>query len=218
LALGTAFSAGFSTSAANGTIVDPAAYQSATITEQQRSAYNTSMGAFNATDFYTAKQFLQQQAAVATANMQASISALASATVDLQKAVTVNQMVGSITDAPSAKSTQTAIAAAGLSTEVTSSQVSAYNTSLASVNSYASQAATFFRAANNTSITGNIDNFKTTYSKDLSQAYAVAGYNSANPYVTVGWQDGLSIGQAGMMIQYTQSSQSFYAAHNPFGN
>lgn len=150
--------------------------------------------------------------------MQSSISALASATVDLQKAVTVNQMVSAITDAPSAKSTQTAIAASGLSTEVTTTQVSAYNTSLASVNSYASQAATFFKAANNTSITGNIDSFKTQYNKDLSQAYAVTGYNSANPYITVNWQDGFGIGQAGQLSQYTQSSDAFYAANNPFGN
>jgi hypothetical protein len=216
VAIGTAFSAGFAAAAANGTIVDPSAYQYATISEQQRTAYNTSMSTFSATDFYTAKQFLQQQAAVATANMQDSISSLASAAVDLQKAATVNQMMSAITDAPTAKSTQTAIATAGLNTEVTTQQVSAYNTSLASVNSYASQAATFFRAANNTNITGSIDTFKATYNKDLSQAYAVAGYNSANPYVTVGWQDGLSIGQAGMMTQYTQSSEAFYQANDPF--
>lgn len=214
--IGMAFSAGFSAAAANGTIVDPHAYQTATISEQQRTGYNTSISAFNSTDFYTAKQFLQQQAAVATTNMQASIASLASAAVELQKVATVNQMVSSITDAPTAKSTQNAIAAAGVNTEVTTQQVSAYNTSLANVNSYASQAATFFRAANNTNITGNIDNFKATYNKDLSQAYAVAGYNSANPYVTVGWQNGWSIGQAGMLTQYTQSSAAFYAANDPF--
>jgi hypothetical protein len=215
LTLGTAFSAGFAASVNNGVIVDPNAYQAATISEQQRQAYNGAIGTFSTTDFYTAKQFLQQQAAIATANMQASISALASASVDLQKTVTVNQMLSTITDAPTAKSTQTAIAVAGLNSEVTTSQVSAYNTSLASVNSYASQAATFFKAANNTTITGNIDSFKASYNKDLSQAYAATGYNSANPYVVVSWGDGFGIGQAGLS-QYTQSSQAFYAANDPF--
>jgi hypothetical protein len=214
LALGTAYSAGFAAAAGNGTIVDPTAYQAATISEQQRQAYNSSMSTFASTDFYTAKQFLMQQAAVATTNMQQSISALAAASVDLQKAVAVNQMLTAVSDAPTAKSTQTAIANSGLSSEVTTSQVSAYNTSLASVNSYASQAATFFKAANSTQITGNIDAFKTSYGKDLSQAYAVTGYNSANPYVVVSWGDGFGIGQAGLS-QYTQSSEAFYAANDP---
>lgn len=216
LALGTAFSAGFSASVASGTIVDPTAHTAATISEQQRTNYNNSLNTFQSTDFYTAKQFLLQQAAAATASMQTSISELSAATVDLQKAVTVNQMVAAIADAPTAKQTQSAIAATGLATEVTSTQVSAYNTSLANVNSYASQAATFFRAANNAQITGNIDNFKAAYNKDLSAAYAVSGYNNANPYVTVSWGDGYGIGQAGLG-QYTQSSANFYAQNNPFG-
>lgn len=218
LATGAAFSAGFSAAASSGTIVDPNAYTTATITEQQRTAYNTSLSTFNGTDFYTARQFLLQQAANATANMQTAISSLATATVDLQKAVVVNQMLSSVSDAPTARATQSAIAASGLNTEISSAQVSAYNTSLASVNSYASQAASFFQAANNTTITTNIDNFKATYSKDLSQAYATTGYNSANPYVTVGWGDGLAIGHSGLLQQYTQSSESFYAGNNPFGN
>ena len=216
LTLGTAFSAGFASAASSGTIVDPNAHLAATITEQQRTGYNASLNTFNGTDFYTARQFLLQQATNATANMQASISALASATVDLQKAVTVNQMMGSITDATTAKTTQTAIAAAGLSTEITGSQVSAYNTSLASVGSYASQAASFFQAANSTTITQNIDNFKATYGRDLSQAYAATAYNSANPYVTVGWSDGVFASYGGGLGAFTQSSQSFYNLNNPF--
>ena len=214
--LGTAFSAGFAAAASSGTIVDPNAYKPATITEQHRTAYNAALNTFGATDFYTARQFLLQQATNATVNMQASISALASATVDLQKAVTVNQMMGSITDADTAKTTQTAIAAAGLNTEITGAQVTAYNTSLASVGSYASQAASFFQAANSAVITQNLDNFKATYGKDLSQAYASTGYNSANPYVTVGWPDGFAFGHSGGLGDYTQSSQSFYNANNPF--
>ena len=216
LALGTAFSAGFAAAAANGTIVDQNAWLPAKITEQHRNDYNAAVGDFRTTDFYTAKQFLLQQAAVATTNMQASISDLASAAVDLQKAVVVNQMVSAITDAPSAKTTQSAIAAAGLSTEITASQTSAYNTSLASVNSYASQAASFFRAANSTQITGNIDAFKATYNKELSNAYASAGYVSNNPYVAVAWGDGNGISQGGL-AQYVMSSQGFYAANSPFG-
>lgn len=217
IAMGASFSAGFSAAAANGTIVDPNAYTAATITEQQRTDYNASLSTFGSTDFYTARQFLLQQAANATANMQSAISSLSSAAVDLQKAVVINQMTSSITDATTARATQSAIAASGLNTEVTSTQVSAYNTSLASVNSYASQAASFFRAANNATITGNIDSFKATYNKDLSTAYASTAYSDANPYVTVTWGDGLGISHSGLLQQYTQSSADFYAANNPFG-
>lgn len=215
LSLGTRYSASLATAATSGTIVDPTAYQAATISESQRTAYNSAALAFNSTSFNGSRQFFETQAATNLASMRASISELAAATVDLQRVVTVNQMVSSITDVPTARATQTAILNAGLTAEVTGSQVAAYNASLADVNSYASQAALFMRAAQNVTLTTNVDNFVNTYAKDLNYVTATAAY--ANTAITLAWQDGLQIKQEGMLNQFTQGASAFYSSVvNPF--
>ena len=215
LALGARYSVGLSTAATDGTIVDPTAYQAATISESQRTTYNAAATTFNTTNFNGSRQYFETQASNNLASMRTSISELAAATVDLQKVVTVNQMVSTITDVPTAKVTQTAILNAGLGTEVTAQQVAAYNASLANVNSYASQAALFMRAAQNQTLTQNVDNFVNTYAKDLNYVQTTAAY--ANTAITLAWQDGLQITQEGMLNQFTQGSSAFYTSVvNPF--
>jgi len=216
VALGARYAAGFTTAAVNGTIVDPAAYQVATVSEAQRTAYNSSMTAFTNTNYSMASQFFLTNAKSNVAAMQASISQLATASAELQKAATVNQMLQSVTDAPTARATQTAITSAGLSSEITGAQVAAYNTSLASVNSYASQAAAFFKAADSVQLTTNVDNFAKQYNKDL--AYAAAGFNYATGTLSVAFGDGLAIAQSGALNAYKQSSEGFYNTATGFGN
>ena len=216
LALGARYSAGLSTAATTGTIVDPNAWQTAAISEAQRNTYNSTVRAFNTTNFNGSRQYFETQASNNLANMRTSISDLAAATVDLQKVVQVNQMVSAITDVPTAKTTQTAILNAGLGSDVTSSQVAAYNTSLANVNSYASQAALFMRAAQNTTLTANVDNFVNTYSKDLNYVNTIASFT--NTAITLAWADGMQITQEGMLNQFTQGANAFYTSVvNPFG-
>lgn len=210
LSLGTSYVAGFTAASSNGTIVDPNAYQTATITDAQRTSYNSAMTAFTNTNYSVASQLFLNTAKANIASMQKSITDLAAASVDLQKAVTVNQMLSSITDAPSARSTQQAIITAGLSTEITGRQLDAYNTSLASVNSYASQAAAFFRAADSVQLTTNVDNFAKQYNKDL--AYASADFSYATGTLSVSFADGLGIAQSGALNAYKQSSEAFYSA------
>jgi hypothetical protein len=215
LSLGARYSTSLSTAASTGTIVDPTAWQTAAISEGQRTTYNTAARAFNTTNFNGSRQYFETQASNNLASMRTSISDLAAATVDLQKVVTVNQMVNSITDVPTARATQTAILNAGLSTDVTTQQVSAYNTSLANVNSYASQAALFMRAAQNVTLTTNVDNFVNTYAKDLNYVTTTAAYS--NTAITLAWADGLQITQEGMLNQFTQGSNAFYTSVvNPF--
>lgn len=195
--------------------MDPNAWQTAAISEGQRSTYNSAVRAFDTANFNGSRQYFETQASNNLANMRNSISDLAAATADLQKVVTVNQMMASITDVPTAKATQTAILNAGLGTDVTTSQVAAYNTSLANVNSYASQAALFMRAAQNTTLTANVDNFVNTYAKDLNYVQTTAAY--ANTAITMAWQDGMQITQEGMLNQFTQGSNAFYTnVVNPF--
>lgn len=168
------------------------------------------MTTFNTTNFNGSRQYFEQRASDNIALMQQAISQLAAATADLQKVVAVNQMVSGITDVPTARATQTAILNAGLGTEITQQQAAAYNASLANVNSYASQAALFMRAAQNVTLTTNVDRFVDTYAKDLNYATTTAAY--ADTAITLAWNDGLQIKQAGMLDQYKVSASAFYTS------
>jgi len=212
VATGLTFSSGFSAAAASGTIVDPNAYQLATISEQQRQAYNTALSTFQSTSFYNAQQFFKDQAANSIAQMQSAISFLSSQAVELQKAATVNQMVSGITDSVQAKTVQTAISNSGLSSEIRADTVANYNSSLAQVNSYATQAAAFFRAAGDKQLTDSVDMTKTSYSKDLT--YAGAHFSYADSTMLVGWADGFRIGLGPVLDAYKQTSEGFYQTNN----
>jgi hypothetical protein len=207
LVLGTAYSSGLASAADTGTIVNPQAYTQATITEAQRTAYNTAMTTFSTTSFYNAAQFFQDRANATKLQMQTAISDLAAATVDLQKVVAVNQTVASITDPKTARAAQQTIQNAGLGTAVTSEQMTAYNQSLSDVNTYSSQTAAFMRAANSAAITGNVDNFAAQYGKDL--AYATTAFSYANSSIAVAWGE-LVLTQEGVLAPYKQSSESFF--------
>jgi hypothetical protein len=208
LSAGTAFVGAINTAAHSGIIVDPTAYQSVTVSTTQQNNYNTSLATYQSTPFSGSAQFFTNQANSAFASMQNSIGQLATAAVDLQKAVTVNQMVSTVTDTPTAKATQTAIAAAGLDTPISSASVSAYNTSLASVNSYASQAAAFMQAANSVSITGNVDKFAAQYNSNI--AYANAQFSYATGALTVDFGNGMALTQTGVLNSYFETPAQFY--------
>ena len=213
VSLGLGISAGLATSANTGTIVDPTTYQAGLITEQQRQAYNTSLSTFRTTDFYNAQQFFRDQATNSITQMQQAITALSNSAVELQKAATINQMMSGITDSAQAKQVQNVVNnSPTLSSEIGAATVGNYNSSLASVNSYATQAASFFQAANNTQLTNTVDLMKTNYGKDL--AYAGAHFSYADSRMLLGWADGFSFSVSPVLEAYKQSSANFYQANN----
>jgi hypothetical protein len=213
VSLGLGISAGLATSANTGTIVDPTAYQAGQITEQQRLDYNASLSTFRTTDFYNAQQFFRDQAANSIVQMQQAITALSNSAVELQKAATVNQMVSGITDAAQAKQVQGVVNnSPTLSSEIGAATVGNYNSSLAQVNSYATQAASFFQAANNTQLTNTVDLTKTNYGKDLAYAGAYFAYGESR--MLLGWADGFNFSVSPVLDEYKQSSADFYQANN----
>ena len=215
ISLGLGSAANLSIAANNGYIVDPSAWQAAAITEQQRTAYNAALSTFQSTSFYNAQQFLQDQAAASRTQMQQAISSLSSAAVDLQKAVVVNQMVSAVADAPTAKTTQSAIAAAGLNTEITSGQVSAFNSSLSMVNSYATQTAAFLSAAKNTSITSTIDLTAANYNKSIYGSSA--SYVYANDVLTVAFDQMSAVGFQGFLTPNQITATQFFTEPQLYG-
>ena len=204
-----------SVTANNGQILDPTTHQAATISEAQRSGYNAALGTFSTTSFYNAQQFLIDQANASKAQMQTAITQLSAAAVDLQKVMTVNQVIASATDSPTAKAAQTAIANTGVGTEVTRDQVAAYNTSLASVNEYATKTGAFFAAANNQTITSNIDLAASNYNKTLYAATPAYAYN--NDVFTVAFDGDGAVGFQGFMTSQQVSASSFFTGAQFYG-
>lgn len=209
ITLGSVYSSALASASQNGTIVDPTATQGAMLTPSQVQSYNQALGSFQGTNFYTASQFFADQAALSRTQLQNAISSLADATADLQKVIGVNQTLQGISDAQTARAAQQVIASTGLGTEVTSSQMEAYNTSLANVSSYSAQTAAFMRASNNQNISGNVDAFASQYNKTLD--YANATFSYATSGITVSWGE-LVLNQAGVLAPYTQSAEAFYTS------
>lgn len=161
----------------SGQILQPGALDNFTITEQQRSDYNTALTTYKNTNFSTAQQFLVDQANLAKSQMQTAIDQLAAAAVDMQKVTQVNALVATVTDVPTASAAKLVLQNSGLGSEVTTQQVAAYNQSLASVNEYATKTGAFFAAANNQQIVSNLDMTAANYNRDLYAATATYGYS-----------------------------------------
>lgn len=213
--LGLSFGVNAGAAAANSYIIDPQFSQTAAISEQQRTAYNVSLNSFQTTNFYTAQQFLVDKATQSRQELQSAISQLAAATVDLQKAITVNQMLSTITDAQTANQVKGVIAASSLSSEITSQQVSAYNTSLASVGEYASRTGAFFAASNNQALTGSIDASAAGYNKTLFDA-SVA-YNYTQNTLTVAFDQQLSVSFSNFLNNRNLTNDQFFNQPQIYG-
>jgi hypothetical protein len=207
--------ANFTSVATNGYIVDPNAYTSLTISNAQKDAYNAALGTFQSTSFYNAQQYLTDRANEQVSNLQGAIHDLAVAAVDLQSAATVNQIVSGITDSPTAQAAQTAIANSGLNTEITATQVSAFNNSIQMVNTYATQAGAFFASANNNVITSNIDLAASNYNKTLYTASAAYAYT--NDQLTVNFDGTYSIGFSGFTTDKQIAAATFFTQPQIYG-
>ncbi len=197
-------------------IVDPEVYKASTITETQRSAYNTTLSTFKETSFYNAQQFFTDQANASKVQLQGAISELAAAAVDLQKTITVNQVVGGITDSPTAQAAQAVIANTGIGSQVTLQQAQSYNTSLASVSDYASKTGAFFAAANNQTITSTVDLTAQNYNKSLYTASAAYTYTNDN--LTVSFDSQYSAGFGGFLQNSKVTAQQFFDQPQLYSN
>ena len=215
ISLGLASTANYTTAASGGYIVDPTAYTSATISTAQTQAYNQALSTFQNTSFYNAQQFLQDKAQENIGLMQNAIHDLSIAAVELQTAATVNQVVSGVTDSTTAQAAQAAIANSGLNTEITGTQVAAFNSSLQMVNTYASQAGAFFASAKNQVITSNIDLAASNYNKSLYTASAA--YTYSQDYLNVQFDPTYSIGFSGFTTDRQIAAIDFYTQPQLYG-
>lgn len=191
----------------SGQILQPGALDNFTITEQQRTNYNTALTTYKSTNFSTAQQFLVDQANLAKGQMQTAIDQLAAAAVDLQKVTQVNQLMATVQDVPSASAAKLVLQNTGIGTEVTTQQVAAYNQSLASVNEYATKTGAFFAAANNQQIVSNLDMTANNYNRDLYSATATYAYN--NDVLNVQFTQNVNMTFTGFMTLQQQSAEAF---------
>lgn len=163
------------------------------LTEQSVDSYNQALQAVKDATFYNAKMMFEDKHDEAMDNLSLAVDSFVLATEAIVEVVTVNEMATEANTVEGQLAVQSYIQANDV--EITQAEVSAYNTSLDDVESYAQQAAAFLQASNNDYITSATDNEAQAYNNNSYSASIT--YTAANDYLNISWQSGYSHGYVG---------------------
>lgn len=180
-------------------VVEDGVTDAATIDQTMVNAYNAAIDNVLATSYLTASDVLLDQHNIAITNLHTAINDLVAATSVLATVSAVADMAASADTTQEQLQVQAALATTDMS--ISQSDVDNYNTALADLNTYATQAGAFLAAANNQNVTAAIDSFAAannvavasftaiTYTQNIDQmlimwdanaSIALSGYNSGN--------------------------------------
>ena len=163
------------------------------LTQESVDSYNNAIQAVKDATFYNAKLMFEEKHDDAMDNLGGAVDMLAVATQNIAEVVTVNEMAAEADTVEEQLAVQNYIQTNDV--EITQAEVSAYNTSLDDVETYAQQAAAFLQAANDTYITSATDNEAQSYNNNSYQASIT--YTAANDYLNITWSSGYSHGYVG---------------------
>jgi hypothetical protein len=163
------------------------------LTEQSVDSYNQALQAVKDATFYNAKMMFEDKHDEAMDNLSLAVDSFVLATEAIVEVVTVNEMATEANTTEGQLAVQSYIQTNDV--EITQAEVSAYNTSLDDVESYAQQAAAFLQASNDSYITSATDNEAQAYNNASYEANVT--YNAANDFLQVTWQSGYSHGYVG---------------------
>jgi hypothetical protein len=155
LSAAQSLTAGATYYAADGSIIDPGAMQTATVTEQMRLDYNADIqGVIDAT-YYSAEILFQDQHRQAMVNLRSSVDNLVAATAVLMEVQAVANMAANADTVQEKMAFQTILSNNDMT--ISAADVSNYNSALGAVQTYARDAGAFLAASRNTSMTGTVD-------------------------------------------------------------
>jgi len=163
------------------------------LTQQSVDSYNQALQAVKDATFYNAKMMFEDKHDEAMDNLSLAVDSFVLATEAIVEVVTVNEMATEANTTEGQLAVQSYIQTNDV--EITQAEVSAYNTSLDDVESYAQQAAAFLQASNDSYITSATDNEAQAYNNASYEANVT--YNAANDFLQVTWQSGYSHGYVG---------------------
>ena len=169
--------------AAIGGIAEPGAVVQYQITQDQLDAYNGALQEVKDAVYYNTRMLFEDKHEEAMANLSAAVDVFAVAAQEIAKVDAVAGVASTADTAEEQVAMQDFISTEGV--ELTQQEVTAYNDSLADIETHSQEAAAFLQAANNTFITDTSDN----HAKDFnaSTINATATYTATNDTLRLVW-------------------------------
>ena len=208
LALASNLSGSLSTYSSTGYVVEDGVTDAALINQTMVNAYNAAITNVLSTSYLTAADVLLDQHTLAMTNLNTAIDNLVAATAVLATVSAVADMAESADTTQEQLQVQAALATTDMT--ITQAEVNDFNNALVSVNTYATQAGAFLAAANNTSITGAIDNFASANNATVA-AYTAISYTQNIDQMIIMWEGNLSMAFSGYNTDNTISAETIYA-------
>lgn len=174
-------------------------------------AYNDSLTALQNTTFYSAQDYLEDQANVALANMDVAVDNFVEAVLNIVEVIEVQEQ------ATKAQETNDIADQEALQDYVetndvylTEQDISEYNQSLTDIESYGQQAAAFISAANDKEITDSFQEAADTY--DSSFLNATATFDSSIGMLNIMWTNAVQQHEAMADLNaYYKTAEDFFA-------
>ena len=206
---GSLHSYGHSTNVVENGVTDAAMIDAA-----MQDAYNDAISNVLSASYLTAQEVLQEQHVAAIDSLHTAINDLTSATAVLATVSTVADMAASADTTQEQLQVQQALATTDMT--ITTAEVDDFNTALADVNTYATQAGAFLSAASNSQITSGIDNFAEANGVSVA-AYTAVTYQQDIDQMVIAW-DSSAYSFQGYNANNTITAETIYAEVNYYGN
>lgn len=169
--------------AGNGGIIDTNTVMQYQITQEQLDTYNGALQEVKDAVYYNTRMLFEDKHEEAMTNLSAAVDVFTVAAQEIAKVDAVAEVASTADTVEEQVAMQDFIATSDV--ELTQQEVTAYNDSLADIETHAQEAAAFLQAANNTFITDTSDQ----HSKDfnVSAINATATYTATNDTLRLIW-------------------------------
>lgn len=196
-------------------VVENGVTDAAMIDATMQDTYNNAISNVLSASYLNAQDVLQEQHVTAIDNLHTAINDLTSATAVLATVSTVADMAADADTTQEQMQVQQALATTDMT--ITDAEVDDFNTALADVNTYATQAGAFLAAASNTEITGAIDSFAATSGAAVA-SYTAVTYQQDIDQMIITWDANTYMSFSGYNTENTITAEAIYADATYYGN
>lgn len=202
LTVGAVYSAG------QGDIIATGVMQDAAISAQMVTAYNGAIDDVLDATYYNAEMLFEDQHEVAMANLDLAVDDLVAATAVLMEVQAIANMAANADTVQEQLVVQAALETTDMT--ISSADVSAYNTALGAVQTYARDAGAFLAASRNASLTGAADSYAANSSTSLYGANVA--YSATADIINISAGSAFGIGFQGFLASNVVTLEEVYAA------
>jgi hypothetical protein len=202
LAVGAVYSAG------QGDILATGVMQDAAISDQMVANYNGALQSVLDANYYTSQMLFEDEHEEAMANLDTAVDNLVAASLVLMEVQAVANMAANADTVQEQLVAQAALETTDMS--ISTADVSAYNTALGAVQTYARDAGAFLAASRNTSLTGATDTFAANSGTSLYGANVA--YSATADIINISAGQAFGVGFQGFLSSNVVTLDEVYAA------